>query len=59
MSEKDKAGLALLFRSVAGGIGFVWLFGFAIGYQNAIAPIVLAGLAIGCLWIAKKILEMN
>lgn len=34
MSSEDKAGLVVLFRGLALGLGFVWLFGFAIGYSE-------------------------
>lgn len=57
MSEKDKEGLVVLMRGVALGFGFVWLLGFAVGYQNGFVPFWLAGMSVGCLWIAKKIGE--
>jgi hypothetical protein len=59
MSEKDKEGLVVLMRGVALGFGFVWLLGFAVGYQNGFVPFWLAGMSVGCLWIAKKIGEMD
>jgi len=34
MSSEDKAGLVVLLRGLATGMGFVWLFGFAVGYQG-------------------------
>lgn len=56
MSSEDKAGLVVLFRGLAVGLGFVWLFGFAIGYQgwSWVACWVLAGLAVGSLVVASK-----
>jgi hypothetical protein len=55
MSSEDKAGLAVLFRGLAVGLGYVWLFGFAIGYQDwGWVAWVLAGLAVGSLVVASK-----
>jgi hypothetical protein len=45
-------------RGVALGLGFVWLLGFAVGYQNGFAPFGLAGLCVACLWVAQKISKM-
>jgi hypothetical protein len=45
-------------RGVALGLGFVWLFGFAVGYQNGFVPFGLAVLSVGCLWLAQKISKM-
>jgi SNF family Na+-dependent transporter len=57
MSSEDKAGLVVLFRGLAVGLGFVWLFGFAVGYQGAgwVACYVLAGLAVGSLVVASRL----
>lgn len=56
MSSEDKAGLVVLFRGLAVGLGFVWLFGFAIGYQGAEwVAWVLAGLAVGSLVVAGRL----
>ena len=57
MSSEDKAGLVALFRGLAVGLWFVWLFGFAVGYQGWawIACWVLAGLAVASLVVASRL----
>lgn len=56
MSSEDKAGLVVLFRGLAVGLGYVWLFGFAIGYQGSgWVAWVLAGLAVGSLVVAGRL----
>lgn len=36
----------IIFYALAVGLGFVWLFGFAVGYPNGYLPFVIAGLAV-------------
>lgn len=36
----------IVFYALAMGFGFVWLFGFAVGYPNALVPFVLFALAV-------------
>lgn len=49
MSKQTIDGLVVLLKGIAGGLGFVWLFGFAIGYPNAWLPWVIAALAVAAL----------
>lgn len=46
--------LAVVLRSLAGGLGFVWLFGFAVGWSDPVSPFVVSTLAIGFLWGAFR-----
>lgn len=52
---KASKDLAVVVYGLAGGIGFVWLFGFAVGYPNPLVAWLLAGAWVGCLWLGSKI----
>jgi len=45
MDKQDTGDLVVLWRGVAAGLGFIWLFGFAVGYQSVWWPILIGGLA--------------
>lgn len=45
MAKQDKESLVVLWQGVALGLGFIWLFGFAVGYQSVWWPIIIGGLA--------------
>lgn len=49
MNKPGVEALVVLLKGVAGGLGFVWLFGFAIGYPNAWLPWLIAALAVAAL----------
>ena len=55
MNRHDTEGLVVLFKGLAGGLGFVWLLGFAIGYKDPATPWVIATLAGVCLYVSFKI----
>lgn len=44
----------IIFYALAVGLGFVWLFGFAVGYPNGYLPFVLAGLAVASLVVGWR-----
>lgn len=46
MNRQDLEGLVVLFNGLTAGLAFVWLFGFAVGYQDPITPAVLFALAV-------------
>lgn len=45
---------AIILYGLSVGLGFMWLFGFAIGYSNPFAPVILFSLAVLCLWVGWK-----
>jgi hypothetical protein len=49
VSRADVEALVVLWKGIALGFGFVWLFGFAVGYPNAWLPLILAGASLGSL----------
>jgi hypothetical protein len=57
MSSEDKAGLVALFRGLAVGLGFMWLFGFAVGYRewSWLACVLLACGVVGSLVVASRL----
>lgn len=61
MSEFEKEvnafGLALVLRSFAVGVFFIFLMGFAIGYQLWFIPILLAVGVIGLLVFADRLVR--
>lgn len=56
MTDQTTEGLVVLWRGVAAGLGFIWLFGFAVGYQSVWWPIVIGGLSSQA-WLYSEILR--
>lgn len=56
MTEANRSAVAFVIRALAGGVGFVWLMGFAIGYRSAGLPLGLFALAVGLL-VASGLVE--
>lgn len=50
-------GVAFVLRCLAGGFGFIWLGGFAIGWRDGVTPLVVfavAGLLYAVAWQLQK-----
>jgi len=47
--------LSELLKALGGGVGFVWLFGFAIGYPNDFVPWALFAVWVGLMWASFKL----
>jgi hypothetical protein len=59
MSRSDVDALVVLWKGIALGFGFVWLFGFAVGYPNAWIPLIIAGASLGSLIYSFVIYAKN
>lgn len=61
MSELEKEvnafGLALVLRSLSVGVFFIFLMGFAIGYQLWFIPVLLGLLVLGLLVSADRLVR--
>ena len=53
MSRRNSE-VAIIWRGLAVGLGFIFIMGFAIGYPNSIVPGLLLLAAIGCLWMSRN-----
>lgn len=49
----------IVFYGLAVGFIFVWLFGFAVGYQDPISPWVIFSLSVASLVAGKKISDLG
>jgi hypothetical protein len=47
--------LSELLKALGMGVGFVWLFGFAIGYPNDFVPWALFVVWVGLMWASFKL----
>jgi hypothetical protein len=45
---------AIIAYGLATGLGFVWLLGFAVGYQDPFTPFILFSLMVGALRLGWK-----
>lgn len=52
MSNRE---LSELLKALGMGVGFVWLFGFAIGYPNDFVPWALFAVWVGLMWASFKL----
>jgi hypothetical protein len=52
--SKQNSEFDIIWRGLATGLGFVWVMGFAIGYQDPITPWVLFVAAVACLWQSRS-----
>jgi heme/copper-type cytochrome/quinol oxidase subunit 3 len=51
--SKRNSEFAIIWRGISIGLGFMFVMGFAIGYDNAIAPGLLLLAALGSLWLSR------
>ena len=56
MARQDTEELVVLWRGIAAGLGFIWLFGFAVGYQSVWWPVVIGGLSSQA-WLYAEIVK--
>lgn len=55
MSAADRLGVATILRGVAFALGFVFVFGFAIGWRGWLAPALLAVGYLACHYVAASL----